>query len=395
LGIIKTFAAILLGFLLLCSLSIFGLAHTVNSTALNEDFINSQIDKLNIADIADEAIDEQLEEEDIPQAVRDSLDSILPDLERYIVDESSIIIDQVYAYIKGESSSLDLAQLARGAVPDATFINSLLDTMELGILVEEFINEKIGEAELNEIAYLEDYIAQAASESADSFETAIRQIITGSVGPAADYALGITSSLSLSFSIESILDDFKTNLFAAIMASPPPELAPLSPLLLEQALEDIWAQYFSGIPVTLEIDEELVGYDMQADVSKSLTDAEETLQDVRDGIELFKMGYWITIAIIALLIAGIILLQRQVRGSCLILGIIFLIYGIFEYVGIIIAKSVADSQIPDADMPASFNSWATNLVSDVLNPLEILAIGSIVLGVILLLTSFLYRRQQS
>jgi len=381
--------------LLLCSLSIFGLAFTVNSTVLNEDFINSQIDKLNIADIADEAIDQQLEEEEIPQSVRDSLDNILPQLEQYIADQSSIIIDQVYAYIKGESSEIDLEQLVRGAVPDATFINSLLDDMELGVLVEEFINEEIGEANLGEIAYLEDYIAQAAVESADSFAATIKQIITSSVGPAADYALGITSSLNLSFSIEPILDDFKENLFQGIMASPPPELASLPPALLEQALEDIWTQYFASIPATLEIDEELVGYDLQADVTKSLADIEEALQEARDATELFKMAYWGTIAIIALFIAGIILLQRRVRGACLSLGIVFLIYGVLEYVGIVIAKGVADSQIPDADMPASFNSWAINLVSDTLNPLEILAIGSIALGVILLVASFLYKRQQA
>jgi len=381
--------------LLLCSLSIFGLAFTVNSTVLNEDFINSQIDKLNIADIADEAIDQQLEEEEIPQSVRDSLDNILPQLEQYIADQSSIIIDQVYAYIKGENSEIDLEQLVRGAVPDATFINSLLDDMELGVLVEEFINEEIGEANLGEIAYLEDYIAQAAVESADSFAATIKQIITSSVGPAADYALGITSSLNLSFSIEPILDDFKENLFQGIMASPPPELASLPPTLLEQALEDIWTQYFAGIPATLEIDEELVGYDLQADVTKSLADIKEALQEARDATELFKMAYWGTIAIIALFIAGIILLQRRVRGACLSLGIVFLIYGVLEYVGIVIAKGVADSQIPDADMPASFNSWAINLVSDTLNPLEILAIGSIALGVILLVASFLYKRQQA
>jgi hypothetical protein len=79
-------------------LSILGLAFTVSITTLNEDFVNSQIDKLNIADIADiadEAIDEQLEEEEIPRAVRDSLYNILPQLEQYIADESSIIIDQV------------------------------------------------------------------------------------------------------------------------------------------------------------------------------------------------------------------------------------------------------------------------------------------------------------
>jgi hypothetical protein len=107
------------------------------------------------------------------------------------------------------------------------------------------------------------------------------------------------------------------------------------------------------------------------------------------------MGYWINMAIVALLIAGIILLKRQVRSACRSLGIVFLIYGVLEYVGIVIAKSVADSQIPDTDMPASFNSWATNLVSDTLNPLEVQPIGFIVLGWILLVASFLYKRQQT
>ncbi len=267
--------------------------------------------------------------------------------------------------------------------------------MELGTLVEEYINEKIGEADLSEIAYLKDYIAEAATESADAFETAIKQMIASSIGPVADYALGITPSLNLSYSIEPILEDFKDNLFASVMASPPPELAHLSPVLLEQELEDIWSQYFSDIPATLEIDEELIGYDVQADVAQSLSDAGDYLKEARDGIELFKMGYWITIAIIALFIAGIILLQRQVRGACRSLGIVFLIYGVFEYIGIIIVKGIADSQIPDADIPVSLNSWITNLVSDTLNPLEMLAIGSIILGALLLVTSLLYKRRQA
>jgi len=368
----------------------------VDSTALNEDFINSQIDNLNIADIAGEEIDKQLEEEDIPQTVKDSLDNILPDLEQYIADESSTIIDQVYAYIKGESSDLDLVQLTRGAVPDASFINSLLDDMELGILVEEFINEKIGEADLNEIGYLEDYIAQAATESADAFETSIRQVITSSVEPAADYTLGITSSLDLSYSIKPILDDFKDNLFAGITVSPPPELASLSPTQFNQALQDIWAQYFSDILFTFEIDEELIGYDTQADITQSLSDANDSLQEARDYIELFNMGYWIIIVFIALFIAGIILLQRNVRDACRSLGTIFLVYGVFEYLGIIITKSVVDSLIRDTeDMPASFIDWATNLLSDTVNPLEIMAISSAVLGLILVVTSFLYKRQQA
>ena len=97
---------------------------------------------------------------------------------------------------------------------------------------------------------------------------------------------------------------------------------------------------------------------------------------------------------ILLTIGGVVLIQRNVRRSTRLLGIVFIIYGVIEYSGVAIARSAAESAIPD-DAPASMQPWLAEFATDALAPLEIVSFVALALGVALLITSFVYRRRQN
>ena len=57
---LKGLALGLLGVILFLSLTVFGLAFMVNSTALSPKFITSELDKLDVSSLAEELITEQM-----------------------------------------------------------------------------------------------------------------------------------------------------------------------------------------------------------------------------------------------------------------------------------------------------------------------------------------------
>jgi len=101
------------------------------------------------------------------------------------------------------------------------------------------------------------------------------------------------------------------------------------------------------------------------------------------------------IGFIVLLIAGIIFIYREVKGATRILGITFLVYSIFGLIAVFVTRGIAGSQIARLDIPASLQTWLTQLINSSLTPLLILTIILMVVGAVLLTVSFIYRRRQT
>jgi hypothetical protein len=137
-----------------------------------------------------------------------------------------------------------------------------------------------------------------------------------------------------------------------------------------------------------------LGTELKTDFSEALDEAEDTMATAREILGYYQAGFIALIVFILLTIGGIILIQRKVRGSTRLLGVVFLIYGVLEYSGVAIARSAALSAIPD-DAPASMEPWLTEFAADAGAPLEILAIVSAAIGVALVITSFVYRRRRN
>jgi hypothetical protein len=290
---LKGFGLFILSLLLFLSLSVFGLALTINQTFLNPDFVVSQVDKLDITSLAGEMLSEQ-----VP--------------------------------------------------PEA----------------EQFMDEMVTEVVDNTLADLEPWMKQQVREATYSIY---------------DYLEGRSQSLSLVISLEPVKESLRDNLREAVLQSPPPELAGLPPAEIEHYLDE----YSQQIPSTFELDEASIPPEVMAQ-----------LEMARQYISYFHLGYNALIGFILLLILGIVLINRQVRGSTRSLGSTFLSCGVLSLAGVLITRYVAASQLVQLDMPVYFQTWIPQLLADTLAPLEIYGIGLLAAGVVLLVVSFVYKPRE-
>ena len=102
-------------------------------------------------------------------------------------------------------------------------------------------------------------------------------------------------------------------------------------------------------------------------------------------------AYYYLIGFMVLLIAGIILIYRNVRGSTRSLGITFLVYGIIEFAGVFINRNFMPASLPMHGIPTSLHTWLAGLAKDFLAPLQMFSLIVLILGAVLLAVSFIYR----
>ena len=118
------------------------------------------------------------------------------------------------------------------------------------------------------------------------------------------------------------------------------------------------------------------------------------LEQVRQGIGYFQLGYKILIGFILLLILGIVLTNRKVKGATRSIGIPFLSCGVIGYISTFVTKHLAETQLTRLDIPTWLQSWFPQFIDDFLAPLEIFSIGLMIAGIALLIVSFVYKPRQ-
>jgi hypothetical protein len=261
------------------------------------------------------------------------------------------------------------------------------------VLNADFIADRVDEVDIVELTdeiILEEVPPEAADFMGDALDTVLHLTI-GEIEPWLkeqarnvihvfyDYIEGRNDTLSLIISLETQVAKFRNNLLDAILTSPPAELLGLP-------AEEIEAQfnvYFD------QIDEEI-----PPAIDETLLDTEvmEQIEQAKQYVGYFNLGFFLLIAFILLMILLMILVYREVKGSCRQIGFTFLIVGIVSLVGAFVARSIANSQLASSDIPAALQTWAPNVVTDVLTPLGIYAIGLIVVGIALTVVSFVYKR---
>jgi hypothetical protein len=197
-----------------------------------------------------------------------------------------------------------------------------------------------------------------------------------------DYIEGRNDTLSLIISVEEKVEDFRDNLLDAILTSPPAELLGLNAEEIEAQFNIYFDQIDEEIPSAIELDEMLLE-----------TEVMQQIERAKQYVGYFNLGFILLIAFILLVILLMILIYREVKGSCRQIGFTFLIVGVVSLVGAFVARSIANSQLATIDMPATLQTWAPNVVFDVLMPLGIYAIGLIVVGIALTVVSFVYKRE--
>jgi hypothetical protein len=107
---LKGFGLFILGFLLSISLIVFGIAFTLHQTALNPDFVTSQVNSLDIPLLAEDALSEQVpqEQEYMTNLVVQVAKETITEQEDWIKQQANIATYSFYDYIEGRSQHLNV-----------------------------------------------------------------------------------------------------------------------------------------------------------------------------------------------------------------------------------------------------------------------------------------------
>jgi len=396
---LKIAGLIILSFILFISLIVFGLAFSLSRTALNPDFVTAEGDRLEIAPLAGEAMSQMLQVE-LSEEARDSLTETITTLEPNLKDKLNTIVYSVYEYLHGEREDPELVNLLGLTFLSSDFIVAVIDTIDgpqlAGIIWEEFGEEIAQEFPLPEEAF--PHLVADLGELLTDLKPWIKEQAEYAAGPIADYLAGEVESFSVTTSLEPLRDGLRGVLLGVFLDFPPDELEGLPPEEMEQAFDAFWAEFTEEVlPTTFQIDDTVIGKDAPLQIASFTSEAETVLSQVRKYVGYVRLAYILSIVVSALLIAGIVLIYRDVKGSTRTLGIVFLASGLVVLAAALIGKNVGGEQMLRAMLatPPQLQVWASQVLVDLLAPLQWLGIGFIAGGITLLVVSFIYRPRQT
>jgi len=266
------------------------------------------------------------------------------------------------------------------------FVASQVDRFDISSLAEELLSKQILQQAMpdisslpvelpgDQIPQLDELATEVLSNTVAELEPWMKEQANLLVYSGYDYLWGRTESLSVMISLQPVRDSLRENLEQVVWDALPPEVAGLPPETVDPFLDEIGQQIAEGIPETFEFNQSLWGPEVQS-----------VLEQARRALGYFELVYMSLIGFMPLLILGIFLISRQIRGSIRRLGIIFLSYGVLQYVGIFIITRLADTQSGRIESPAALQTWLPQFLNNLFAPLEIFSIGVAVIGLVLLI----------
>ena len=258
------------------------------------------------------------------------------------------------------------------------FLADQVDRLDASALTEEMIGGQISEQLPPEMAFLEESLYRAIADN----EPWLKEQVNGAIYSGYDYLLGKSESLSLMIDLAPLKDSLRDNVWQAFQQNIPPEVAILPPAMLEQYFDQFYAQLAEQIPSEIEFDESSLDPDSMAVIGQ-----------MRESLSYVQTAHYALIGLMALLVAAIILLERNVKKATRGLGITFLIYGILEFAGVYAINNFLPTSLPLPDIPPSLQTWLTELIIDSAAPLQTFSIWLMAAGAVLIIVSIVYRRR--
>jgi hypothetical protein len=392
---LRTAGLVIFSLILFISLISLGLTFWLDRTVLNPDFITAEGEKLEMAAIAGEAMSQASSEGYSTEAL-DSVTETITTLEPHLKAELNTIVYSLYEYLHGDRENLELASLLGLTLLSADFIIAVIDTMDgremASLLWEEFEDEIMQEFSFPEEA--SSHLVADLGELLTDLKPWAKEQVEYIDGPISDYLEGETESFNVTISLEPLRDGFRGVLLGVFLDFPPDELEGLPPEELEQAFDIIWVDFADEmLPQTFEIDEMMFSKAGLLPIASASLGAETVLSQVRGYFSRIRLVFILSIVVSVLLIAGIVLIYRNVRGSTRTLGIVFLASGLVLLVLALIGKNVGGEYMLQAmvGMPQQLQVWISQVLVDLLAPLQWMGVGFMVGGAGMLAVSFVYK----
>ncbi len=356
-----------LGFLLMFSLFLWGVFFTVKSTALNPDFISNRVEKTDITQLASDFSDEYFIEE-IPEDMRffkDVVYEVIADHEPWLKEQFSSAVHKGYDYLLNKTDTLDIR------IPLEDLKESARDSLWLHFMekLPEWISSSDDEG-LKNLIYDNIY---------DFVEG-----IPPSYLP--DEYSGLTEA-QLRVYVDLYFEDIEEQITDGHL-----------PAYLEDEIEDALLPYFNQYydEIVEEVPSEIIINERNIIISEDniVSLDTEVLETVRKWVGVFNAVFYALIALMVLLIAGIVLAYSNIKKSTGSIAKIFLVYGISEFIAVMVARYLVPGFLPTGDLPDSFQNLITDTYTSILNPLLWFSIGMMIAGAALLAFSIFYRRGQ-
>lgn len=346
----------ILSFLLLVSLSVFGIAFSLNSTLLQPDFVVEQVDKLDMAAVASDYAEDFIENEQPQEAefLKEAVHRVATDQEPWLTEQFSIAVYAGYDYFLGETDRLEIT------IPLDELKANVRDSM--WETLKDFLAHN---ASAVPQSLLIPYIDEHYQDIVDVIPS--QYLPPGMVG---------LSGEPLRLYIHQHYSEF-LNLIETTFRLPV-----VSGLILGQ-IPPYFDVYYADFVGEFEGTQTITEDDIPADVM-------DGLQTARKSIGYFQAGYYALIALMILLVAGIILINRSVKNACRSLGATFLVYGVAEFAGVLFARYFNFVKYID-NLPPSMETWVSGFFKDMLLPLQWFSLGILILGAVLYLGSVLYK----
>jgi hypothetical protein len=191
------------------------------------------------------------------------------------------------------------------------------------------------------------------------------------------YLLGETDNLNLSLSLITLKDTLRTNLEQTIAESPPPEFPVYTPEQKKSYVDETYNRYFGKIPEALQVSSEKSTW--------------IPLDGVRNAIKVFKIVSIIIIPLIVLVCLGIILLTRRVKTFTRKIGTSIVLGGLLGFTYSYVLQLVG-YLMTLVSVVSALQKWLIQVTVDVLGVVHAPGIWIALIGAIMLIVSFVYKR---
>lgn len=380
---LKITATVILGIVLFLSLFVFGIAFNLKMTVLNPNFIAAEIDKVPISEIF---LDNSAFEMDIPAELKASLDKTVVAIEPQLKEEAGNAVKSVYDYLLGKKDNPELAQTLRRTMLSDSFFYTLVDNVDLGVLLGQIISDGLENAEIPpEFEPLIDRVEPVLIEA----EPQLKARLKAAAPDILDYVLGLRDSFTVSFTLDDVVDEL--TLEAKNILRNNPAYAGLSDAQIDDYIDRNLPQLID-IFEAFTFDQSTLG--SEAQVTEALQEAENSLAEVRPYILQFQTYFIWLIVFIIVVAGGIVALNLSVRKATRAIGAVLVAYGFIEFVPLLIAKFAGGNYLNEqilADAPVYLETYAIQRAFDFIAPLFWFSLGCLIAGIALLVVSFVYR----
>jgi hypothetical protein len=351
---LKGLGTFISSFLIFLSLSVFGLAYLVHSTALSPRFVTSQVDKVDVSalarDVAEKQISGKLPEEAL--FIKEAVYKVIDDQEPWLKKQLDGAINTGYDFLLGKSNRLEFDISLKDLKAD------LKDS--LWATVKDKIAQWLPDVQNDLTAYLNEHFKE--------YLAAIpREYLPPDIARLPENQLRLYVDQYIQQANEQILKGLQ------------PQVSGLLEALIKPYFDQYYDEVVADVPDVVAVHET----DIPSDVMSQLLLAKKY-------IGYFQTGYYALIGFMVVLAALIFLINRNVKDTARTLGIDLIVYGALELAGVLLARSFNPVKfLPD--IASSLDNWLTGLYSDVLMIMQWFSIIILVIGVALLVVSIIYK----